>query len=335
MTKPSSSPSAFRVRRATIGSRAGLFTVCLAVVLLWLAPYVVTADITHTLVDLLVLVVLATMWNLLAGYGGLVSVGQQAFLGIGAYVVIALSVHGGLNAFLAVPVAGLVAGGFALLASFAVFRLQGGYFAIGTWVLAEIVMLVTQQIGPLGSGTGASLSTLSGYDPDVRMAYTYWLALLLAVLAVGVVFLIIRSRIGLQCSAIRDDAVAAEAMGIRVGRVKRLMYVVAAAGAGAAGGIVCINTLFVQPQSVYSVQWSAYMIFIVVVGGLGTIEGPLIGALLFFALQQALSAQGTTYLIVLGLAGIAVTVLAPKGIWGSTIGRTDFRLFPVGHRLEL
>lgn len=327
------SADGFVVRRATLSGRVGLGAAGLVAVVLATAPYVVTSDLVHPLVDLFVLVVLATMWNLLAGYAGLVSVGQQAYLGIGAYAVIALSEHAGLSAFLAVPLGGLIAAVFAVPASYLVFRLSGGYFAIGTWVLAEVVMLVTEQISGLGKGTGASLTSVSNLDPDVRVAYVYWLALGVVVLSVGGVYLLIRSRLGLQLSAIRDEPVAAQAMGVRVGSARRLVYAIAAAGTGAAGGLVCVNTLFVQPQSIYSVQWSAYMIFIVIVGGLGTIEGPIVGAVLFFALQQALSAEGSVYLIILGAVGIAVTLVARGGLWGAVSLRTRFEVFPVGHRL--
>ncbi|GIM90203.1 branched-chain amino acid ABC transporter permease [Paractinoplanes toevensis] len=322
------------VTRAGTAGRVGLSAAGLLALLLAAAPYLVTSDITHTLVDLFVFVVIATMWNLLAGYGGLVSVGQQAYLGAGAYAVIALSVHGGINAFLAVPLAALAAGLLAVPLSFLAFRLHGGYFAIGTWVLAEVVKLVTAQIGPLGKGSGASLTTVSGYDPDIRVAYTYWLALAVAAGSVTAVYLLIRTRTGLQLTAIRDDGIAAEAAGVRVRRAKRLVYLIAGTGTGAAGAIVCLNTLTVQPESVFSVQWSAYMIFMVVVGGIGTIEGPIVGALLFFGLQQALSAQGPVYLIILGAVGVAVVLLAPRGLWGSTVGRTSISVFPVGHTLR-
>jgi branched-chain amino acid transport system permease protein len=326
--------TAVAVTRAGTGGRMGLAAAVLVALLLAAAPYVVTSDVTHTLVDLFVFVAIATMWNLLAGFGGLVSVGQQAFLGLGAYAVIALSVHGGINAFLAVPLAAVIAGLLAVPLSFLAFRLHGGYFAIGTWVLAEVVKLVTAQIGPLGKGSGASLTTVSGYDPDIRVAYTYWLALAVATGSIAGVYLLLRTRTGLQLTAIRDDESAAEAAGVRVGRAKRLVYLIAGVGTGAAGAIICLNTLTVQPESVYSVQWSAYMIFMVVVGGIGTIEGPLVGALLFFALQQALSAQGTVYLIILGVVGVVTVLLAPRGIWGSTIGRTSISIFPVGHTLR-
>jgi branched-chain amino acid transport system permease protein len=322
-----------RVSRASLSGRIGLGGAGLVAVLLALAPYLVTSDLVHPLVDLFVLIILATMWNLLAGYAGLVSVGQQAYLGIGAYSVIALSNHAGVDAFLSVLLGALIAAIFAVPASFLVFRLRGGYFAIGTWVLAEVVMLFTEQIGALGKGTGASLTTVSDLDPDVRVAYVYWLALGVVVLAVGGVYLLIRSRLGLQLAALRDEPVAAEAMGVRVRPLKRLVYALAAAGTGAAGGLVCVNTLFVQPQSVYSVQWSAYMIFIVIVGGLGTIEGPILGAVLFFALQQTLSAEGSVYLIILGAVGIAVTLLARTGLWGALSARTGFEVFPVGYRV--
>jgi branched-chain amino acid transport system permease protein len=325
--------TAIVVTRAGTGGRVGLAAAGLVVVLLVAAPYLVTSDITHTLVDLFVFVVIATMWNLLAGYGGLVSVGQQAYLGAGAYAMIALSDLGGVNPFLAVPLAALCTAVLAVPLSFLAFRLRGGYFAIGTWVLAEVVKLVTAQIGPLGKGSGASLTTASGYDPDIRVAYTYWLALAVAAGSVGAVYLLIRTRAGLQLTAIRDDATAAEAAGVRVRRAKRLVYLIAGAGAGSAGAIVCLNTLTVEPESAYSVQWSAYIIFMVVVGGIGTIEGPIVGAVLFFVLQQALSAQGPVYLIILGAVGVTTVLVAPRGLWGSTVGRTSFSIFPAGHTL--
>ncbi|WP_250001750.1 branched-chain amino acid ABC transporter permease [Actinoplanes sp. M2I2] len=321
------------VARSGRAGRLGLAGAVVVALVLASAPYVVTSDVTHTLVDLFVLVVLATMWNLLAGYGGLVSVGQQAYLGVGAYAVIALSVHGGVNAFLAVPIAAVLTAVLAVPLSFLAFRLHGGYFAIGTWVLAEVVKLITAQIGPLGKGSGASLTTVSSYDPDIRVAYTYWVGLAVAVASVGGVYWLLCSRIGLQLTAVRDDEGAAAATGVRVTRAKRLVYLIAGAGAGGAGAIVCLNTLTVQPESVFSVQWSAYMIFMAVVGGLGTIEGPLLGALLFFALQQTLAAQGTVYLIILGAVGIVVMLLAPRGLWGVVSGRTG-EVFPVGYRLR-
>ena len=95
-----------------------------------------------------------------------------------------------------------------------------------------------------------------------------------------------RSRLGLALTAVRDDETAAAARGVTVSRAKRIVYLVAAAGCGAAGGMLIVSSLDVQPDSAYSVQWSAYMIFIVIIGGMGYMEGPLLGTIMFFAVQQ-------------------------------------------------
>ena len=108
---------------------------------------------------------------------------------------------------------------------------------------------------------------------------------------------------------------------------------VAAAGCGAAGAIVIISQLNVQPTAAFSVQWSAEMIFVTIIGGIGTIEGPILGTIVFFALQQSLAQYGTWYFIVLGLVAMAVAIWAPRGIWGLISDRLGIRLFPVGYYL--
>jgi branched-chain amino acid transport system permease protein len=110
-------------------------------------------------------------------------------------------------------------------------------------------------------------------------------------------------------------------------------YVAASAGAGLAGALIAINTLRVSPDSIYSVNYSAFMIFIVVIGGIGSIEGPILGAVVFFVLQQRLADQGTWYLVAVGVLAILVVLLAPRGLWGAaTRGRLE--LFPVGYRVR-
>jgi branched-chain amino acid transport system permease protein len=132
---------------------------------------------------------------------------------------------------------------------------------------------------------------------------------------------------------VRDDEVAARSSGIDVTRAKRIVYLASAAGCGAAGGLLAINALSVQPNAIFSVQWSAYMIFIVVIGGIGYLEGPLLGAVVFFGLQQLLADQGTWYLIVLGLVAMATALWLPRGLWGQVVHTTGLRVFPVGYRV--
>ncbi|RLV51278.1 branched-chain amino acid ABC transporter permease [Nocardioides mangrovicus] len=278
---------------------------------------------------------LAVTWNLLAGYGGMVSVGQQASIGLGAYAVAYLAQTVGLNGFLALPVAAVMAGVVAVPVSFLAFRLVGGYFAIGTWVVAEVFRLLTVQWDAVGAGSGTSITSLSGYDRDVRLALTYWVALAAAAVVVVGSVLLVRSRFGLGLAAVRDDPVAAASTGVGVTTAKRVVFVLAAAGAGLAGGVLALGSLRVQPDSVYSVQWTAFMVFMVVIGGVGTIEGPIVGAVVFFVLQQTLAHYGATYLIVLGVVAIAMVLLAPRGLWGLLAGSRGTTLFPVGYRAVL
>ena len=322
--------------RVTRSRRSATWSVAIgigAIVVLASLPYLVFANVTGVLVNLFILLALATTWNLLAGYAGLISVGQQAYIGVGAYAVFVLAGHG-LSPFLAIPLAALVSALVALPASFVLLRLRREYFAIATWVVAEVFQLVVLRIDSLGGGTGATLGGLAGYDPTIRQAFTYWAALAVAVSTLLGVYLLLRSRLGLDLTAIRDNEVGARSVGVRVGHAKRIVYVVAAAGAGAAGAVLIISQLFVQPTSVFTVQWSAYMIFVALIGGLGSIEGPIVGTLVFFMLQQTLADRGAWYLIILGSVAVLVAMWVPRGIWGIVTDRFDLRLFPVGYFLH-
>jgi branched-chain amino acid transport system permease protein len=323
-----------KVKRATKSSWGGLVVIIPVLVILAAGPYIIDRGMQQSLVTLFTLIVLGTMWNLLAGYGGMVSIGQQAYIGIGAYGLVYIADVIGLDPFIAVPVAVVLAGILSLPISFLAFRLSGGYFAIGTWVIAEVLKLITTQIPALGGGSGISLTAFSDFSPGRRIAYVYWLSLAAVVIAVAVTYWIMRSRLGLGFTAIRDDAVAAASLGVRVTRSKRFVFVIAAMGSALAGGMIAANTLRVTPDSVYSVSYSAFMIFIVVIGGIGTIEGPIVGAIVFFGLQQWLSDLGAWYLIIIGILAIVITLFVPKGLWGLISGNGRIRLFPVGYRLE-
>jgi branched-chain amino acid transport system permease protein len=323
------------VRRSSVSTMVGSAVLAIIAAGLFLLPYLVVPSQVFRMIDLCIFVVIGAMWNLLAGYAGMVSVGQQAYIGIGAYGLVYLADQTGLDAFVAVPVAAVAAGIVAIPVSYLAFRLVGGYFAIGTWVIAEVARLVTVQSETLGSGSGLSLRSLAGTDRDLRIAFTYWWALGVAVAAVLISYLLIRSRLGIALTAIRDEPVAAGSNGVDVVRAKRIVFAISAAGCGAAGALIALSTLRVQPDSVYSVQWAAFMVFMVVIGGVGTLEGPIVGAVVFFVLREWLAQYGAVYLVILGVVAIAVTLFVPKGLWGLMNGGGRIRIFPVGHRLEL
>ncbi|KUM81542.1 branched-chain amino acid ABC transporter permease [Streptomyces griseorubiginosus] len=323
-------PAVQRGGRATALGLAGT-----AVVLLTMAalPYVVESGVTAQLVKLCYLVALASMWNLLAGYAGMMSMGQQAFIGLGAYLLFVVNDHG-VNVYAGTLV---VAAAVALLAwpvSYLAFRLRGGYFAVGTWVIAEVVRLIVVRFDSLGAASGRTLSDVTA-DPVLRRAFTYWLALAVMAAAVLGTYAVLRSRLGLRLQAIRDDDTAAGSLGVNVTRGKRIIYITAAAGCAAAGAVICVNSLGVaSPTQIFGVQYSALMVFMVIIGGIGTIEGPVVGAVAYFLLDKYFAQSGVWYLIVVGAAAIVVSLYLPRGLWGTLAHRTGFAVFPVRHTVR-
>jgi branched-chain amino acid transport system permease protein len=326
--------TSFRVERWTAASRGavvavGAIALGLAVAPIWLGP-----GAMDRLTILFVYLILAAMWNALAGYAGLVSVGQQLFFGLGAYFTVKFA-DLGANPFLAMVLAAAAVGVIAVPLSFPMLRLRGGEFAIGMWVLAELAHLLV-NLDPLVRGeTGTSLISLNAFDPVLRRNLIYWLALAALVALLGGLFLLLRSRVGAAIQAIRDNEEAAASVGVRVTSTKRLIFVLAGLGVGAAGALWLATALTFQPKAYFSVQWTAYMIFMVLVGGIGTFEGAILGAVLFFAIETWFGASGVWYLVGLGATALIFALALPRGIWGAIERRTGLKLLPVGYRLEL
>lgn len=334
-----------RTRASTAAGVAALALVAVGIAL----PTFADRGLIQDMFFILTMLVLAQFWNLLAGYGGLVSVGQQAFVGLGAYALFGAAILWGTDPVVALVLSGLFALIVAIPTAFFAFRLAGAYFAIGTWVVAEVVRLSVAQWKAVGGGTGTSLPREVQGDMlgvqwieatfDVRPAaaqdiLTYWLALALTIATIGGIYLLLRSKAGLALAAVRDNAEAARAVGVDAGRMKWVVYLTAAFGTGIAGGLIYLQKGRISPDAAFSVtDWTAYVIFIVVIGGIGTIEGPIIGVLVFFALQTLFADFGPLYLMALGLIGIAIMLFAPRGLWGLFSDRTGIQLFPIRRRL--
>ncbi|MCY0966334.1 branched-chain amino acid ABC transporter permease [Parathalassolituus penaei] len=272
--------------------------------------------------------VFAMMWNLMAGYGGMVSVGQQAWFGLGGYFMLALANLGGVNPFVAIVLGAVLSTLIALPMSKLAFRLQGGYFAIGTWVMAEVVRLTVANISIVGGGSGTSLTAFRGVSRALRENVTYWVALVAVVATIVLVYLFLRSKQGLALQAIRDSEVAAESQGINVARMKLAVYLVSAFGCAIAGGLYFVSNLRISPDAAFSVNWTAFGIFIVMIGGIGRIEGPVIGTLVFWLVSHYFSDYGTWYLIGLGALAIMMTLYARQGITGLLDRFLGVDLFP-------
>ena len=313
---------------------AGLVLIVVAAALPLWAPEGSGSSWMREFVEIACYLIFAMMWNLLAGYGGMVSIGQQAFFGFGGYVMLVLGNFAGMNPFVAVPLGALAAALIAVPVSFVAFRLQGGYFAIGTWVIADVVRLSFANLAVVGGGSGTSLTALRGIAKATRENLTFWIALACVVAAIALVYLFLRSKRGLALLAIRDNEVAAESQGIDVRGMKLAVYVVAAFGAGLAGALYFVGNLRISPDAAFSVNWTAFAIFMVVIGGIGRIEGPIVGALIFWALNRFFSGYGTWYLLGLGLLAIVVTSCFRQGLWGWAQQRFGVSLFPTQRTLR-
>jgi branched-chain amino acid transport system permease protein len=324
----------WRIARWTPESRVAVLAAVAGLWVLATLPDWGTSSNMATVVEIMALLAMAQMWNLLAGFAGLVSIGQQAFIGISAYSLLVLADDHGIDPFVAVWLAGLVAALLSVPIGVLAFRLRGGYFAIGTWVIAQVVFLLVTNNTALGGGNGRSLLSLGDYDRLTREDYTYYTALVVGAGAVAIVVLILRSRLGLALRAIRDDEAGARGAGVDVYRARLAAWVIAGGWTGLAGAVIYLQRLRVQPTSAFSVQWTAFMIFIVVIGGLGSTTGPIIGTLVFWVLRDQLTDLGEWYLIVLGSIAVVMAVLAPKGIYGLLNRIHPFQLLPVQRRLR-
>ena len=329
-----------RVERATRASRAFAAVVAPALVALAALPWWGDAGWMRLVGEMAYYVALAQLWNLLADYAGLVSVGQQAYVGLGGYALFYLTGELNINVYLALALAAPFAGLISIPVSFAVFRLRGAYFAVGTWVVSEVFALSASLIAVLGAGSGLSLTPdiLREVAPDHggRDAILYLMSLSSAVLVVAVVYLLLRSRHGLALTAIRDSEPASASLGVNTFRTKLIIYVLTAACTGLIGAVIFLQKLRISPEAGFSINdWTVVVIFMVVIGGIGTIEGPFIGMLVYIVLRELLADYGTYYLILMGAIAIVVMLKAPLGIWGFIVQRYDLQLFPVGRRLVL
>ena len=328
----------FRVQHSNWSSRIGTTIVVIAFVALAAAPWCAERANLRLLAEIYAYVALASLWNLLAGYAGLVSVGQQAYVGLGAYTLFALAILGGVHPLAAIPLAGVAAAIIAVPVAALIFRLRGHYFAIGTWVVAEVFRLLAAQTSALDGGSGTSLPAAIvisiASSRTMREFVIYWIALAqVAVILFAIVWLL-RSRYGLALTAIRDNELGARSNGVDVARIKYAVYVAVAFGTAMVGALIFLQKIRISPDTAFSVNdWTAFVIFITVIGGIGRIEGPIIGTVIFFLLRQTLADLGAIYLLILGVVAIAVMLWAPRGLWGLIADRFGWQVFPLQRRL--
>lgn len=332
--------STFTIEHATRFSRVGMSILAVLLIALAAAPYWADRGDLRLLAEIFAYMALASLWNLLAGYAGLVSVGQQAYVGLGAYLLFWLAMFAGIPPLWTIPIAGAISAIVAIPVALLMFRLRGHYFAIGTWVVAEVFRLLASQLSALGGGSGTSLPAQivmsMAESRQMREFIIYWTSLALLTAILAIIVLLLRSRYGLALTAIRDNETAALSNGVDVKRTKLIVYVVTAGATAMVGALIFLQKLRISPDTAFSINdWTAFVIFITVIGGIGRLEGPLIGTIIFFVLRQTMSDLGAIYLLMLGLVAIAIMLKAPKGLWGYVADRYGWQLFPLSRRVVM
>ena len=326
-------PRAARVQTQTVSGSIAMAIGVALLVLLVSMPWWAHQGTIRSVVELCCYIAIAQMWNLMAGYGGLVSVGQQAFMGIAAYTLFALAQNHGIDPFVAVGLCLVVPALLAIPTYALLHRLDGPYFAIGTWVVAEVFRLVVTNMPYLNGGAGMSLRVMTQYSAHERAIGITILCAILLLVTVGGSYWLLRSRYGLALTAMRDNPVAAASQGVNVRKLRFLIFIAGAVGTGLVGAIYFMTQLRITPESAFSPNWAMIAIFIVMIGGIGKIEGVIIGALIYFFAERIFGPYGSTYLVVLGLLTLVIAIYARGGVWGLIARLVNVPLFPTRRTL--
>ncbi|WP_420568263.1 branched-chain amino acid ABC transporter permease [Thalassovita sp.] len=309
----------------------------LLVLSLFAVPFVLGRADIQLVMQALTVLSLAMLWNLLAGYSNLIVIGQHALVGTGAYAFFGCAILLGLPipvAILGAMAVSLVAGGVILAI---IFRLRAAYLAVGSWVVAEVFLLIASRLQSFGGGSGIALPVAFvkrfGSSNDTRQMTIYFMVLATA-LVIGVgIWVIMRSRIGLALSAMRDDEDGAVTAGVNLPAARMLSYLVVAPFTGLIGVLVTLQTLRISHLSSFSMlDWTIFVLFIVVIGGIKTLEGPILGTIVFFVIRQNLQDFGVWYLITLGALAVAVILIEPRGLWGLIRRHLSDDLLPLRHK---
>lgn len=286
------------------------------VIALALAPFFADRGLLVLGVEILVVISLAQAWNLLAGYGGLMSLGHHAFMAVGGYALFILTRDLPIHPWLAVPLSGVVAGVLGLALAPILFRLRDVYFAVGMWVAAEILRIGVTRTAWLGGNSGLPLKAARDLNREWMGAATYWLALGLAVGLTLLMAWLMASPFGLRLRALRDDEIAARSIGVKSQRIRLTVFVISAVAAGMAGAVNFLSALFITPTAAFDMTWMVIIVFVTIIGGIGRLSGPILGTLLFFALREMLSFTPGATFMALGITAIAMMLFAPYGLAG-------------------
>lgn len=306
--------------KAAIPRPAVVYALLIAVMAALAALPLANIEIYWILILFLFFVYLAmtNMWNLVAGYSGLISLGQPAFIGLAGYSLGVVTLYG-LSPFLGIVAGGLLAAAFAVVVSVPTFRMKGIYFAIGTWIVAEALRIFFNAWRPAEAaaatwgGAGISIKAAAG----ISIVQIYYLALTVGFGSIFLMRIILKSKLGLELMAIRDNEATASSSGVDVFRCKLYSFVIGAFVTGIAAGVFYLFQGHIEPISGFGVNWTIILVTAVIIGGIGTIEGPIAGTAIAVLLQQLLARYVGVSLIIQGIILVAIISLTPRGIVGT------------------
>lgn len=281
----------------------------------------------HVLVMSGIYVCLAVSWNLIGGYVGQVSFGHAAFAAIGGYTSALLVGRGEVSPWLGLAAGIVAAAAIGYLLGWSVLRLSGIYLSLATFGFGEIVrIIIVANYKITKGGVGLSTQFLFG-DATSRLPYV-WASAALAALAVGIVWYLTRSRLGILLLSVREDEVAARALGVRTPRIKVMAFAVSAGMAGAAGGMLAHYLGIIAP-SIGSLDSMSLIMAMTILGGLGTLWGPVVGAVAVTWGGEYFKLFETYWILGLTLMMIIIMRFAPGGIWAGLtwLGRRMGRRF--------
>jgi branched-chain amino acid transport system permease protein len=264
-------------------------------------------------------IVLALGLNLVVGQAGLLNLGYVAFYAIGAYTYAILSTFTGLSFWPGMALGALVAAGFAVLLGAPTLKLRGDYFAIVTLGLGEITRIVLNNWDRVTGGPNGlakiNRPVIAGYTLHTPLDY-YYLILAIVIVTIFAMHRLISSRIGRAWIAIREDEVAAEAMGINTFRLKLLAFVLGSAWAGLTGVFFAAKMDFISPES-FTFFESVLILCMVVLGGMGSIPGIVLGAVLLIGLPEVFRDFQDYRMLAFGAALVLMMIFRPQGLLGS------------------
>jgi branched-chain amino acid transport system permease protein len=268
------------------------------------------------LFNFFVFLAIANMWNLLAGFSGLLALCPAAFIGLAGYTMTILTWIG-IPFYMGIIAGGVAAALFAMLISVPVFRMSGIYFAIGTLVVPEILRLLFLRWRPVGGELqGGGAGYMAKGVSALSIADTYWLALVVGIASMIIIAVILRSKFGLGLAAIRDSDVSAASSGINVFRIKLYSFIIAAFVMGLAGAVFYTNQGYIEPNSAFSISWLMIALLATVIGGIGTEWGPFVGTIIVVILRFQLARFAGISLLIQGLILLVIMLVAPQGIVG-------------------